>query len=93
MAFFTTIQNKIKVTPVYRFIIRSSKKKSLPGFNGIPIYDVVNFFIGQVRTIGMTERASAISYNFFMAIPPAIIFLFTLIPYIPISSQFQQQMF
>ena len=41
----------------------------------------------------MTERASSIAYNFFMAIPPAIIFLFTLIPYIPITQQFQEQLF
>jgi membrane protein len=51
------------------------------------------FFIGQVKTVGMTERASAIAYNFFMAIPPAIIFLFTLIPFIPITQQFQEQLF
>lgn len=41
----------------------------------------------------MTERASAIAYNFFMAIPPAIIFLFTLIPFFPISKEFQTQLF
>jgi membrane protein len=51
------------------------------------------FFIGQVKTVGMTERASAISYNLFMAIPPAIIFLFTLIPFLPISREFEQSLY
>jgi membrane protein len=37
----------------------------------------------------MTERASAIAFNFVMAIPPAIIFLFTLIPFLPISKEFE----
>lgn len=93
MSFINKIADKIAATPPVSIVIDRSKKTSFPGFNGIPVYDVVNFFITQVRTIGMTERASAISYNFFMAIPPAIIFLFTLIPFIPITEQFQRQLF
>jgi membrane protein len=37
----------------------------------------------------LTNRASAIAYNFFLAVFPAIIVLFTMIPYIPIDG-FQQ---
>jgi membrane protein len=40
----------------------------------------------------ISTRASAIAFNFILAIFPAIIFLFTLIPYIPIDN-FQQQLF
>ncbi|HEU4575058.1 MAG TPA: YihY/virulence factor BrkB family protein [Chitinophagaceae bacterium] len=76
-----------------RFVVNKSKKISLPGFQGIPLHDVVKFFFGQVRKVGMVERASAISFNIFMAIPPAIIFLFTLIPYLSISRQFIHEMF
>jgi membrane protein len=46
-----------------------------------------------VQTIGMTERASSIAFNFVMAIPPAIIFLFTLIPYLPITQAFQVELY
>ena len=55
----------------------------LPGFEGVPLYDVVKFFYKQVKTVGLTERASAIAYNFIMAIPPSFLFLFTLIPQLP----------
>jgi membrane protein len=41
----------------------------------------------------MTERASAIAFNFVMAIPPATIFLFTLIPYLPITQSLQQELY
>ena len=34
----------------------------------------------------ITTRASSIAFNFFLAFFPAIIFLFTLIPYIPINN-------
>jgi len=41
----------------------------------------------------MTERASAIAFNFIMAVPPAIMFLFTLIPHLPISHQFENELY
>jgi membrane protein len=93
MPLITKIGNKIAATAPARIIIDKSKATSLPGFRGIPIFDVVKFFIGQVKTVGMTERASAIAYNFFMAIPPAIIFLFTLIPFLPISREFENSLY
>jgi membrane protein len=93
MPLITKIGNKIASTAPAKLIVNKSKATSLPGFRSIPIYDVVKFFIGQVKTVGMTERASAIAYNFFMAIPPAIIFLFTLIPFLPITQQFQEEMY
>jgi membrane protein len=69
-------------TPI-AYLIRKSKHLYLPGFEGVPLYDVINFFYKQVQTVGLTERASAIAYNFIMAIPPSFLFLFTLIPSLP----------
>lgn len=74
----------ITLTPV-KFSIRKSKNIFLPGFRGIPLFDVVRFFFQQVRRTGLTERASSIAFNFVMAIPPACIFLFTLIPFLPLK--------
>jgi len=93
MNFISRIINKITSSVPARFFIRKSKHTSLPGFEGISIYDVIVFFIGQVKTIGMTERASSIAFNFVMAIPPAIIFLFTLIPFLPITQQIQDELY
>ncbi|MBA2249377.1 MAG: YihY/virulence factor BrkB family protein [Chitinophagaceae bacterium] len=67
-------------TPVSRLFIKKSKKWILPGFEGVPLYEVMRFFWKQLRMSGLTERASAISYNFIMSIPPTCLFLFTLIP-------------
>lgn len=93
MSLITKITSSIEKLPLISWVLKKSKTTSLPGFNGIAIYDVVVFFIGQVKTIGMTERASAVAFNFVMAIPPAIIFLFTLIPFIPITDAFQHEMY
>jgi membrane protein len=69
------------------FIIRKTKHLYLPGFEGVPLYDVIKFFLKQVKTVGLTERASAIAYNFIMAIPPSFLFLFTLVPHLPFISK------
>lgn len=90
---FTHIKRIVVTSAPVSWLIRKSKKIILPGFQGIPLYDVINFFVLHARKTGFTERASAISFNFTMAIPPAIIFLFTMVPYLPISEQFIRQMF
>ena len=64
----------------------------LPFFDGEPLYDVAVFFWKSMVDGAISTRASAIAFNFILAIFPAIIFLFTLIPFIPIDN-FQQQLF
>ena len=88
-----TIVNYVEKLPIVGWALAKSKSTSLPGFGGVALYDVALFFIKQVQTIGMTERASSIAFNFVMAIPPAIIFLFTLIPYLPITQAFQGELY
>ncbi len=77
------LERIIRRSFVFRFLEEKSKKVILPGFQGVPLYDVINFFIRQIKRSSLTERASAISYNFIMAIPPICLFLFTLIPHLP----------
>ncbi|MHA6247113.1 YihY/virulence factor BrkB family protein [Pontibacter sp. CAU 1760] len=47
------------------------------------VYDVADVLIGELRLDSITKRASYMAFNFTLAIFPSIIFLFTLIPYIP----------
>jgi membrane protein len=74
-----------------RLLIRA-RKISVPGFDKIPLYDVMLFFYRSMVDGSFTTRASAIAFSFFLALFPAIIFLFTLIPYIPIRN-FQAELF
>lgn len=93
MPLLTKIKRWIILFAPVAWIIRKSKHILLPGFRGIPLYDVAGFFFSQVRRTGLTERASAIAFNFTMTIPPAVIFLFTLLPYVPINKEFISEMF
>ena len=93
MSFLESIEQKFLNSGFVNFLSKKSKGYFMPGFRGVSLYDVWMFFWKQVRTVGMTERASSIAFNFTMAIPPAVIFLFTLIPHIPISDEFINEMY
>ncbi len=80
----TKLERLILTKTPLAFLIKKSKHLHLPGFQGVPLYDVMKFFYKQVQTVGLTERASAIAYNFIMAVPPSFLFLFTLIPNLPL---------
>ncbi len=71
------------------FLIRTLKRIVLPGFEGMSLYDVTVFFVNGLAKGYLTSRASAVSFSFFLAIFPFLIFLFTIIPFIPIHN-FQQ---
>ena len=67
-------------------IARRAEKISLPFFDGVPLYDVALFFWRSIVDGAITTRASAIAFSFFIAFFPGLIFMFTLIPYIPIDN-------
>jgi membrane protein len=66
------------------------KKLVLPGFDGVPISHVISFVIKGFGKGVLVTRASSIAFNLLMALLPASIFLFTLIPFVPIPN-FQQE--
>jgi membrane protein len=70
-------------TPI-GFFLKKTKHLFLPGFEGVPFYEVIKFFYNQLKVNSITERASAVSYNFIMSIPPSLLFLFTLLPNLPL---------
>ena len=73
-------------------IAERAEKITLPFFDGVPLYDVALFFWRSIYKGSITTRASAIAFSFFVALFPFIIFLFTLIPIIPIKN-FQGELF
>ncbi len=68
-----------------RQVVTRAKQISIPGFEGIPIYDVVVFFVMGLQKGSLTTRASSIAFHIFLASLPALIYIFTLLPYIPID--------
>jgi membrane protein len=77
--------------PFIASLIKTSKRVSLPGFEGLPLYDVLYFLIKQTNQIGINERVASISFNFLMAVPPLGIFIFTLLSNLPDALELYRQ--
>ncbi|HWW41716.1 YihY/virulence factor BrkB family protein [Pedobacter sp.] len=74
----------------YALFIEWTKVYILPGFSPIPLYTVASFFLKEIQKEALVNKASSLAYNFMLAIFPGIIFLFTLIPFLP--NGFQDQL-
>lgn len=88
----TKLEKQLLSFPPIAALLRVSKRITLPGFEGIPVFDVLQFFIQQVRKIGFSERAASISFNIIMAIPGGLIFLLTLVPFLPDALHLRDQL-
>lgn len=77
---------------IYSMFIDWTKVCILPGFSPLPLYTVASFFFKEIGKDSLVNKASSLAYNFMLAIFPAIIFLFTLIPFIPKRIGFQEQL-
>lgn len=68
-----------------------SRKLVLPGFQGLSLYQVTQFFIEGLHRGRITNRASAVSFRVLLAVPPFLIVLLSTIPFIPIEN-FQENL-
>jgi len=87
-----TLLQKILATKLVQTPLNVSKRLVIPGFDGLPLYNVIAFFIEGIQKNSLTTRASSLAFRFFLAIFPSIIFLFSLVPFIPIDD-FKIQLF
>ncbi|GAA4136055.1 YihY/virulence factor BrkB family protein [Sphingobacterium kyonggiense] len=85
------VQDQLLRFKPYDQLIEWSKGATLPGFGKLPLYTVLAFFFQEIARESILNKASSLAYNFMLAIFPGIIFVFTLIPYIPVDN-FQEQL-
>ncbi|HMS30061.1 MAG TPA: YihY/virulence factor BrkB family protein [Saprospiraceae bacterium] len=65
-----------------------SQNVTIPGFQRVSLYTTFTFLYLELKRNDLNLRASAISYSFFLALFPALIFFFTLTAYLPESLHF-----
>lgn len=64
------------------------KVHSLPGLKRIPLYNLVVFIRAELKNDALVTRANSMAFDFFLAIFPSIIVLFTLLAYTPLYETF-----
>lgn len=80
----TRIHEILQRFTLYNRIIGVSRKICLPGFDGLSVYEVGVFFAAGLVNGAITTRAASIAYRFFLGLFPAVLFVISLIPYIPV---------
>ena len=68
-------------SPMFHWIIELLQRVRFKKAN-VTLYDVIKIFLEKLTTDEVIERAEAVAFNFTLSIFPAVIFLFTLIPFI-----------
>lgn len=83
MAVNDFVEKILKRYPFLKRLLVKAQKFTLPGLDGIPVVEVYQFFIAEIKANSLSIRSRAIAFSFFLAIFPALTFIFSLIPYIP----------
>ena len=81
-----SIKKNIKRLPFVNRFINFLKSIKPAIFHEMSLYDVIKLYLIAIADGAVTQRASAIAFSFFMALFPFALFLFNLIPYIPLDN-------
>lgn len=80
----------LKVKHRYRaakhWSIRQMKKVRVPYTDGANLFDFMRVYVEDIADPKFTLNASAMAFNFFLALIPTLIFIFSLIPFIPVDN-------
>ena len=79
------IEDRLEKVPIINILVRLCKKIKLPGLQGMSLYEILELYVIGIVKGAITTRAGGIAYSFFMAIFPFLLFILTLINYIPID--------
>ncbi|HTJ48677.1 MAG TPA: YihY/virulence factor BrkB family protein [Cyclobacteriaceae bacterium] len=66
------------------FLFRWLKGIRFHKYESVSLYKLLKLFLKNLHEDEILDRANGVAYNFILAVFPAIIFLFTLIPYVTV---------
>ena len=88
LAFYLCMANalffmsKLLQLPVIKPIVFFLKALKPPGFHGFSLYDLLEMYTIGIVKGALTSRAGSISFSFFMALFPFLLFILNLIPFL-----------
>jgi membrane protein len=74
--------SKLLQFPVVKQIVVFLKAIKLPGFSGFSIFDLLEMYVIGIVKGALSYRAGSISFSFFMALFPFLLFILNLIPFV-----------
>ncbi|MGA1771795.1 MAG: YihY/virulence factor BrkB family protein [Flavobacteriaceae bacterium] len=80
------MKKRFRDIPVLKKLIQLLDAISVPGFEGFSLYRLMELYIIGIVRGTLTSRAGSISFSFFMALFPFLLFILNLIPFVPIEN-------
>ena len=80
------MKKRFRDISVLKKLIQLLDAISVPGFEGFSLYRLMELYIIGIVRGTLTSRAGSISFSFFMALFPFLLFILNLIPFVPIEN-------
>ncbi|MCH1539574.1 MAG: YihY/virulence factor BrkB family protein [Flavobacteriaceae bacterium] len=80
------MKEKLRQIPLLGTLVDALELIKLPGGNGFSFYDLIQMYLLGIVRGAFTARAGSVSFSFFMALFPFLLFVLNLIPFIPIAN-------
>lgn len=68
--------------PLIRTVVKFLKAIKLPGLRGFSFYDLLEMYLIGIVKGALSYRAGSVSFSFFMALFPFLLFILNLIPFV-----------
>ena len=68
----------VRSFPRVRWLIIKAKTSSLPGLQGVRVFDIINFIYNESIDDDINTRANSAAYSFFLSLFPAILLLISI---------------
>lgn len=77
------MKEKFKTIPIIREVVKALEHIKLPGTRGFSFYSLIEMYLLGIIRGAFSARAGSISFSFFMALFPFLLFVLNLIPFVP----------
>lgn len=81
----TKLEKLIFGSAPMQFLFAITKQIIVPGTGKLSLYAIAKFFYKEMDSNRLFDNCSAVTYNFVMAMPPTLLVIFSLVPYLPLD--------
>jgi membrane protein len=81
----TRLESLVANSVPVKIMTNWTRKVIVPGADRLSLFEIGKFFFTELRNAKLNVRCAAVTYNFLMAIPPTMLFFFSLVPYLPLK--------
>ena len=80
------LKEKLKTIPIVKNLVVFLEALKIPGYDSFSFYDLAEMYVSGIVKGALSSRAGSISFSFFMALFPFLLFILNLIAFIPIDN-------